>query len=180
MVVTLEEVGSPEADALHADAVSLALLVVLGSLTPAERLAFVLHDLFDLPFEEIASVTGRSAAAVRQQARATQCTHGVRVGASGSLMRNSGCAVPAGTSAQVRAGETFWPSARLAAYASGIVPFDGTSGLRRSRVSGPASAWRSQMRCLGPACLFFSSMLRSVMAFPSKSSMTDWQEQAPH
>jgi RNA polymerase sigma-70 factor (ECF subfamily) len=68
MLVTLDEADGPEADALHADAVSLALLVVLGSLTPAERLAFVLHDMFDLPFDEIASIAGRSAAAVRQQA----------------------------------------------------------------------------------------------------------------
>lgn len=68
MLITLDEPGGPEADALHADAVSLALLVVLGSLTPPERLAFVMHDLFDLPFDEIASITGRSPAAVRQQA----------------------------------------------------------------------------------------------------------------
>jgi len=60
MLVTLEDADGPEADALHADAVSLALLVVLGSLTPAERLAFVLHDMFDLPFDEIASIAGRS------------------------------------------------------------------------------------------------------------------------
>jgi RNA polymerase sigma-70 factor (ECF subfamily) len=68
MTVTLQEADGPEADALHADAVSLALLVVLESLTPAERLAFVVHDMFDLPFDEIASIAGRSAAAVRQQA----------------------------------------------------------------------------------------------------------------
>jgi RNA polymerase sigma-70 factor, ECF subfamily len=50
---------NPEDEALLADSVGLALLVVLQTLTPAERLAFVLHDMFDLPFDEIASVVGR-------------------------------------------------------------------------------------------------------------------------
>jgi RNA polymerase sigma-70 factor (ECF subfamily) len=51
-----------------ADSVSLALLVVLDTLSPAERLAFVLHDMFDLPFEDIAGLAGRTPAAVRQLA----------------------------------------------------------------------------------------------------------------
>ncbi|WP_418605573.1 sigma factor-like helix-turn-helix DNA-binding protein [Georgenia sp. SUBG003] len=51
-----------------ADSVGLALLVVLDTLTPAERLAFVLHDMFDLPFEEIGPIVGRSPAAARQLA----------------------------------------------------------------------------------------------------------------
>jgi RNA polymerase sigma factor (sigma-70 family) len=58
----------PEEEALLADAVGLALLVVLDMLTPAERLAFVLHDMFGLPFEEIAPMVGRSPAAARQLA----------------------------------------------------------------------------------------------------------------
>src|SRR5947199_4746406 len=58
----------PEAAAVLADSVGLALLVVLDTLTPAERLAFVLHDLFDLPFEEIAPLVGRTPAAARQLA----------------------------------------------------------------------------------------------------------------
>jgi len=58
----------PEAEALLADSVGLALLVVLDTLTPAERLAFVLHDMFDLPFDEIAPIVDRSAAATRQLA----------------------------------------------------------------------------------------------------------------
>ncbi len=57
-----------ERDALLADAAGLALLVVLETLVPAERVAFVLHDLFDLPFEEIAPIVGRSEAATRQLA----------------------------------------------------------------------------------------------------------------
>jgi RNA polymerase sigma-70 factor (ECF subfamily) len=58
----------PEEEALLADSVSLALLVVLETLTPAERLAFVLHDMFELPFEEIAPMVGRTPAAARQLA----------------------------------------------------------------------------------------------------------------
>jgi RNA polymerase sigma factor (sigma-70 family) len=58
----------PEHEALLADSVGLALLVVLETLTPAERLAFVLHDMFSVPFEDIAPVVGRSPTAARQLA----------------------------------------------------------------------------------------------------------------
>jgi RNA polymerase sigma-70 factor (ECF subfamily) len=58
----------PEHEALLADAVGLALLVVLDALTPAERLAFVLHDMFAVPFDEIAPIVDRSPAATRQLA----------------------------------------------------------------------------------------------------------------
>jgi RNA polymerase sigma-70 factor (ECF subfamily) len=61
-------VADPESEAVMADSVGLALLVVLDTLAPAERLAFVLHDLFALPFEEIAGIVGRSPAAARQLA----------------------------------------------------------------------------------------------------------------
>ena len=60
--------SSPEQEALLADSVGLALLVVLDRLTPAERLAFVLHDMFAVPFEEIAPIVGRSAEAARKLA----------------------------------------------------------------------------------------------------------------
>jgi RNA polymerase sigma-70 factor (ECF subfamily) len=58
----------PEQEALLADSVGLALLVVLETLAPAERLAFVLHDMFGVPFEEIAPIVGRSPTAARQLA----------------------------------------------------------------------------------------------------------------
>ena len=58
----------PEHEAVLADSVGLALLVVLDTLTPAERLAFVLHDMFAVPFEEIAPIVERSPAAARQLA----------------------------------------------------------------------------------------------------------------
>src|SRR6187551_2897353 len=59
---------NPEADAIAADSVGLALLVVLDTLDPAERLAFVLHDVFAVPFDEIAPIVGRSPVAARQLA----------------------------------------------------------------------------------------------------------------
>jgi RNA polymerase sigma-70 factor, ECF subfamily len=58
----------PEHEALLAESVGLALLVVLEKLAPAERVAFVLHDMFDLPFDEIAPIVGRSPTAARQLA----------------------------------------------------------------------------------------------------------------
>jgi RNA polymerase sigma-70 factor, ECF subfamily len=61
-------VAGPEQEAMLADSVGLALLVVLDTLTPPERVAFVLHDTFGLPFEQIAGITGRSPAAARQLA----------------------------------------------------------------------------------------------------------------
>lgn len=68
----------PEHDMLMADSVGLALLVVLERLTPAERVAFVLHDMFDLPFEEIAPIVGRTVMATRQLAsRARRRVRGV-------------------------------------------------------------------------------------------------------
>ena len=60
--------GDPEQEALLADSVGLALLVVLDTLAPAERLAFVLHDMFAVPFDEIAPIVGRTPAATRQLA----------------------------------------------------------------------------------------------------------------
>jgi RNA polymerase sigma-70 factor, ECF subfamily len=65
-VVTIE--NGPEDEAVLADSVGLALLVVLDTLTPAERLAFVLHDMFGMPFDEIAPIVDRSADATRQLA----------------------------------------------------------------------------------------------------------------
>ncbi|MFT3699894.1 MAG: sigma-70 family RNA polymerase sigma factor [Kofleriaceae bacterium] len=62
------DVADPRRDIQLADAVSTALLVVLDSLAPVERVAFVLHDLFDLPFEQVAAIIGRSPMATRQLA----------------------------------------------------------------------------------------------------------------
>src|SRR2546422_1578943 len=63
-----EDATDPEHEAVLADSVGLALLVVLETLAPAERVAFVLHDMFDLAFDEIAPIVGRSPTAARQLA----------------------------------------------------------------------------------------------------------------
>jgi RNA polymerase sigma factor (sigma-70 family) len=79
-LVLSRDVPTPADEAVLADSVSLALLVVLDTLAPAERLAFVLHDLFDLPFEQIAALVDRSPAAARQLAsRARRRVRGAQV-----------------------------------------------------------------------------------------------------
>jgi RNA polymerase sigma factor (sigma-70 family) len=67
-IVTTDDRPTPEQDVVLADSVGLALLVVLETLTPHERLAFVLHDMFAVPFDEIAEILGSSPAAARQHA----------------------------------------------------------------------------------------------------------------
>jgi RNA polymerase sigma-70 factor (ECF subfamily) len=67
-IVSREDDADPEHEALLADAVGLAMFVVLETLSPAERLAFVLHDMFAVPFEEIARITERTPEAARQLA----------------------------------------------------------------------------------------------------------------
>jgi RNA polymerase sigma factor (sigma-70 family) len=78
VIVSLESGTDPEHEALLADSVRLALLVVLETLTPPERLAFVLHDMFAVPFDEIAPIVDRSPEAARQLAsRARRRVRGV-------------------------------------------------------------------------------------------------------
>jgi RNA polymerase sigma-70 factor, ECF subfamily len=77
------EGADPEGEAVLADSVGVALLVVLNTLTPAERLAFVLHDLFAVPFDQIGSIVGRTPAAAKQLAsRARRRVRGAPVPAS--------------------------------------------------------------------------------------------------
>ena len=79
---------TPEQEALLADSVGIALLVVLDALTPAERVAFVLHDVFDVPFGEIAPMLDRTPDAARQLA--SRARH--RVKAAGTLAPDAGVA----------------------------------------------------------------------------------------
>ena len=98
--------ADPEREAMMADTVGIALLVVLDRLDPAERLAFVLHDMFDLPFDEIAGIVGRSEPAARQLAsRARRRVRGADITTGESIGR------------QRRVVEAF-----LAALRSGDVP----------------------------------------------------------
>jgi hypothetical protein len=76
-VVAIDDSPTPEDEALIADSVGLALLVVLETLTPSERLAFVLHDMFGVPFDEIASIIRSTPTNARQVAsRARRRVHG--------------------------------------------------------------------------------------------------------
>jgi RNA polymerase sigma-70 factor, ECF subfamily len=87
-VFTIESPDNPEQEALLADSVGLALLVVLEMLTPSERLAFVLHDMFAVPFEEIAGIVDRTPAATRQLAsRARRRVQGAEPQADANLGR---------------------------------------------------------------------------------------------
>jgi RNA polymerase sigma-70 factor, ECF subfamily len=79
-IISREEGVDPENETLMADSFGLALLVVLETLSPAERLAFVLHDMFGVPFDEIAPMVGRSPTAARQLAsRARRRVRGAAV-----------------------------------------------------------------------------------------------------
>lgn len=82
--------GDPEEEALMAESVGLALLVVLDTLAPAERLALVLHDMFAVPFDEIASILGRSANATKQLAsRARRRVRGTGAAPSADVTRQT-------------------------------------------------------------------------------------------
>jgi len=82
------EGADPESEAVLADLVGVALLVVLDTLTPAERLVFVLHDLFAMPFDEIGPIVGRSPAAAKQLAsRARRRVHGTPAASGGDRAR---------------------------------------------------------------------------------------------
>src|SRR5438552_10063831 len=88
LIVSREGGIDPEHEALLADSVGLALLVVLDTLSPAERLAFVLHDLFAVPFDQIAPIVGRSPTAARQLAsRARRRVQGAPTASDADLTR---------------------------------------------------------------------------------------------
>nr|WP_315971411.1 sigma-70 family RNA polymerase sigma factor [Paenibacillus sp. N3.4] len=83
-----EDRSDPEQEAILADSVGLALLVVLSKLNPSERITFVLHDIFAMPFTEIAPIVGKSEIAARQLAsRARQRVHGTRAVPESDLAR---------------------------------------------------------------------------------------------
>jgi RNA polymerase sigma factor (sigma-70 family) len=87
-IVSRADGTDPEHEALLADSVGLALLVVLETLAPAERLAFVLHDMFGVPFKEIAPIVGRSPTAARQLAsRARRRVRGAPTAPDTDLVR---------------------------------------------------------------------------------------------
>src|ERR1700733_8219416 len=79
----------PEEEAILADSIGVALLILLDALPPAERVAFVLHDMFDVPFDDVASIVGRTPEAARQLAsRGRRRVRGASAGAEGTTRRH--------------------------------------------------------------------------------------------
>jgi RNA polymerase sigma factor (sigma-70 family) len=157
------EGADPEGEAVLADSVGVALLVVLDTLTPAERLAFVLHDLFALPFDEIGSIVDRSPAAAKQLA-------------SRARRRVRGSPVPsdAGRARQREVVEAFLKAARAGDLEGLLAVLDPDAVVRidaaaRTRLDAPpaeagkarevrgASTWAKQL-------IAFSRELRFVQA----------------
>src|SRR5262249_12800826 len=129
-IVSREAGGDPELEALTADSVGLALLIVLETLTPAERLAFVLHDMFAVPFEEIAPIVGRSATAARQLA-------------SRARRRVQGAAIPdADLSVQRQVVDAFLRAARGGDFHALLQVLDPDVVLRADRGDMPAGPSR--------------------------------------
>jgi RNA polymerase sigma factor (sigma-70 family) len=129
--VSRQECVDPEQEALLADSVGLALLVILDRLTPAERLAFVLHDMFAVPFEEIASVVGRSPAAARQLAsRARRRVQGVATSPDADL------------ACQRELISAFLAAARGGDFDALLAVLDPDIVVRSDRAAGPVGALR--------------------------------------
>ena len=116
-VATGTQASSPEQEALLADSVGRALLVVLDKLAPAERLAFVLHDMFAVPFEEIAPIVGRSTEATRQLASRARRPRSSGPGTTTPATCTPGACSRPGRSASTRSGFT-----RRTAASSGSAP----------------------------------------------------------
>jgi RNA polymerase sigma-70 factor (ECF subfamily) len=129
-IVSREAGGDPELEALTADSVGLALLIVLETLTPAERLAFVLHDMFAVPFEEIAPIVGRSPTAARQLA-------------SRARRRVQGAAIPdADLNVQRQVVDAFLRAARGGDFQALLEVLDPDVVLRADRGEIPAGSSR--------------------------------------
>jgi RNA polymerase sigma-70 factor (ECF subfamily) len=147
-IVTPIAPDDPERDAVMADSVGIALLVVLEQLTPAERLAFVLHDVFSVPFEEIAQVLDRTPTATRQLAsRARRRVRGAAPSADADLR------------VQRRVVDAFLAAARAGDFEALVRVLDpdvvlrtdggGTGVLARPAVAGASEVAR-QLQLSGP------------------------------
>jgi RNA polymerase sigma-70 factor, ECF subfamily len=142
-VISAEGEREPEEQAILADSVGLALLVVLDTLTPAERLAFVLHDMFELPFDEIAPLVDRSPEATRQLAsRARRRVKGAEVPGADPDVRRQRVVVDAFLRA-ARAGDF---DALVAVLDPDVVLREDFSTKRPLRVFHGAAAVASQAR----------------------------------
>jgi RNA polymerase sigma factor (sigma-70 family) len=121
----------PEQEALLAESVGLALLVVLDTLAPAERITFVLHDLFAVPFDEIGSIVGRSPAAARQLAsRARRRIQGADTAAGADL------------ASQRKVVDTFLAALRARDFHALVAVLDPNLMVHADRVAQPSDALR--------------------------------------
>ena len=144
--------GDPEGEALLADAMGVALLVVLETLAPAERLAFVLHDLFAVPFDEIAPVVGRSPEAARQLA-------------SRARRRVQGAAAPDTDLARQRTlVDAFLAASRGGDFAALLAVLDPDVVLRADPVvvANPASGFAAETRGAQAVAATFAGRARGV------------------
>ena len=121
-------VADPESEAVLADSIGLAMLVVLDTLTPTERLAFVLHDMFAMPFTEVAAVLGRSSDATRQLA--SRARRRVRVTPSPALA--------ADLARQREAAAAFLAASRAGDFSALVAVLDADVTLRADAAAGPS------------------------------------------
>jgi RNA polymerase sigma factor (sigma-70 family) len=149
-IISPERGLDPEQEVLLADSVGLALLVVLEMLPPAERLALVLHDMFAVPFDEIAPIVGRSPAAARQLAsRARRRVRGTAPRLRGDPARQR--EVVDAFFAAARGGDF---DALVAVLDPGVVlRSDGGAGGRASVIRGPEDIARQALSFAAPARL---------------------------
>ena len=145
-----EDGADPEREALLADSVGLALLVILDTLAPAERLAFVLHDLFAVPFEEIAGIVGRSPSATRQLA-------------SRARRRVQGAPAPdAGLASQRKVVETFLAALRSGDFDGLLAVLDPDVVVRADQGPGKAPREVRGARTWAQGAIAFSRALQSA------------------
>jgi RNA polymerase sigma-70 factor, ECF subfamily len=161
-VIGPERAAGPEDEALLADSVGLALIVVLDTLAPAERLAFVLHDMFDVPFDEIAPMVERSTTAARKLAsRARRRVRAAEVSAAGSDL-----------AAQRRLVEAFFSAARGGNFDALVALLDpgvllrsdgGTARPEASaQIGGAASVARRALMFAHPAALIHPALVNGT------------------
>jgi RNA polymerase sigma factor (sigma-70 family) len=134
-----QEEGGPEQEAMLADSVGLALLMVLDALAPAERVAFVLHDMFDISFAEIAPVVGRTPAAARKLA-----SRGRR------RLQETGVPSLAGFARQRQVASAFLAASRDGDFAALLAVLDPDVVMR---ADSPAVAWGAPERVHGAAAV---------------------------
>jgi RNA polymerase sigma factor (sigma-70 family) len=151
---------SPEQQALLADSVGLALLTVLETLAPAERLAFVLHDLFALPFDEIAAIAGCSPVAARQLAsRARRRVQGAAARPDAEVDRSRQREVVDAFLAASRGGDL---AALLAVLDPGVVLRADRAAVETSAATPGAPKFEAEIRGAAAVARTFSGSARAA------------------